>query len=110
LKDPEATENRNVKISEVILSQNRVIKIAEELRPDIKWDTIKVASDEVLQAGLDAFKAEDSNPSSFMNVVLGTVFGHENYGSAYDENDNKLLGIRQLSEAELNQLIKSRLL
>jgi len=107
-KNFEATKNRIVKTSEIIITQNRLLRIAKDLRPDIKWELSKIPASELLKDGLDNFKpggyAEQSGPV-IMKIIMGTAFAGDKYGGVYDETDNELLGVEELTEEDLKKLV-----
>lgn len=109
LKNFEATRNRIVKTSEVILTQNELLRIAEELRPDIKWEINKSQTSVILKEGLDEVRAGDFSIPAIMKIVTGTAFAGDIYGGAYDETDNELLGIKELTEGDLKKLVSGKL-
>ena len=104
-----ATENRIVRVSEIIITQNGLLKIVEELRPDIKWEKSKVPASAVLKEGLDGLKGGDFTFPVIMKVLMGTALAGELYGSAYDETDNKLLGIKELTDEDLKKVVAEEL-
>lgn len=109
LKNVEATKNKLVKVSEVIVTQNQVLRIAGKLQPDEQWETSKIASKDLLQKGLDAYNAGELTPLVVMNIVRGTGLAGEKYGGAYNENDNELLGVRELTERDLEKIVVQKL-
>ena len=42
-------------------------------------------------------------------LFRSTAFGGDIYGSAYDKTDNELLGVKELTEAELKKLVADKL-
>ena len=109
LKNFEATKNKVVRTSEVILTQNQLLRIAEEVRPDIKWEISKVQSSAILKEGLDKLSTGDFSMPVIIKVLTGTAGAGETYGSAYDETDNELLGVKELTEEDLKKLVAGRL-
>jgi hypothetical protein len=109
LKNSEATKNRIVKVSEVILTQNQLLKIAERLRPEDKWEISKVAASAVLKEGLDEFSAGDFSFPVIFKIIAGTGLAGETYGSAFDETDNELLGVKELTEEDLKKVVAEKL-
>jgi hypothetical protein len=108
-KNYEATKNRIVRTSEVILTQNKLLRIAEELRPDIRWETSKVQTSAILQEGLDGISAGDYSVPVFMKLVTGTAFAGDKYGCAYDETDNELLGVKEWTDEDLRKRVAAKL-
>lgn len=109
LKNSEATKNRVVKVSEVILTQNQLLKTAEKLKPGDKWQISKVASSVLLKQGLDEFNAGDFSFPVMFKIIAGTGLAGETYGSAYDDTDNPLLGIKELTESGLEAMVAQKL-
>ena len=109
LKNLEATEDRVVRISEVILTQNELLRIAKGLRPDTKWEISKVQTSSVLKEGLDGVGAGDFSMPIIMKILTGTAFGGDVYGTAYDETDNELLGVKEMTGQDLKKLVAEKL-
>jgi hypothetical protein len=105
LKNFDATKNKIVRASEAILTQNKILKISEELRPDIKWEVDHVRASAILEQGLDGIKSGDFSMPVIYKVLKGTVFAGDVYGSAYEETDNESLGIKVLTEQDLKTLV-----
>ena len=109
LNNFEETKNRIVWTSEVILTQNRLLGIAESLRPDVKWDISKVQTSALLKEGLEGCRAGDFSMPVIMKIVTGTAGAGDTYGAAFDETDNELLGIKELTEEYLKKLVAGKL-
>lgn len=103
--NPDKTENRVVYVTEAILTQKQVLDIAKEIKPEIVWTTSNIKSSDILKEGLDAVASGDGSLQAVGKILVGTAFGGEEYGSAYDENDNSLVGIEALTQEKLKSLI-----
>jgi hypothetical protein len=108
-KNFEATKNKIVRVSEVILTQNEVLRIAEELKPDIKWEIDHVRASAVLEEGLNEIKAGDFSMPVILKIIKGTVLAGDIYGSANDGTDNESLGIKDLTGDDLKKLVAGKL-
>ncbi|EHK19419.1 uncharacterized protein TRIVIDRAFT_46658 [Trichoderma virens Gv29-8] len=106
--NPEKTRNRVVYVSEAILTQRQVLDIAKEIKSKITWTISNIKSSDVLREGLDAVASGDNSLQAVGKILLGTAFGGEEYGSAYDSNDNILVGIEAISQQKLKDLIAER--
>ena len=109
LKNFEATKNKVVRTSEVILTQNELLRTAEGLRPGIKWEISKVQTSAILKEGLDELSAGDFSMPVIMKILTGTALAGDVYGAAYDETDNELLGVKELTEEDLKKLVAGKL-
>ncbi|KAL3478297.1 hypothetical protein BJX99DRAFT_256622 [Aspergillus californicus] len=108
-KNFEAAKNKIVRASEAVLTQNKVLAIAKEVRPYIKWEVSTVQASAVLKEGLDVFSAGDFSIPVTMKILTGTAFAGDIYGGAYDETDNELLSVKELTEGDLNDLVAGKL-
>ncbi|EGR44738.1 uncharacterized protein TRIREDRAFT_69805 [Trichoderma reesei QM6a] len=102
------TENRVVYVSEAILSQRQLLELARNVNPEIQWTIRDIKSADILKAGLDAIASGGDGLQAYGNILLATVFG-EAYSSAYDTNDNSLLGVEVITEERLKALVADRL-
>jgi uncharacterized protein YbjT (DUF2867 family) len=109
LKNPDATENKVLRISEAILTQNQLIGFAKELQPEVTWSTTKERADVLLQEGLKQLGAGDFSMPTIMKVMQGTALAGDAYGSAFDVTDNTLLGIQELAPADIKKLLSEKL-
>jgi uncharacterized protein YbjT (DUF2867 family) len=109
LRNPDATKDRIVRISEAILTQNQLIGFASELQPKVTWSTSKERSDVLLQEGLKQLGAGDFGMPAIMKVMKGTALAGNTYGSAFDVTDNALLGIHELAPADIKKLLSEKL-
>lgn len=44
-----------------------------------------------------------------MKIIMGTAFAGDIYGGVYDETDNELLGVKDLTEEDLKKLVARNL-
>ena len=107
LKNFEATKNKVMKISEVIVTQNQLLSIAREVRPDFKWEISHIKANDVLQEGLDGVRAGDF--TQLLKIIKGTAGAGDIYGAAYDDTDNELLGVPTLTAESLKSIVAEKL-
>ncbi|KAL6856393.1 NAD(P)-binding protein [Trichoderma novae-zelandiae] len=105
---PDETKNRVVYVSEAILTQRQLLDIAKKVKPEVDWTTSHIKSADILKAGLDTVATGGDSLQAYGQILVGTVFG-EDYGSAYDNNDNLLLGVETITEERLKALVADRL-
>lgn len=110
LKHPEETKNRAVYIQSYATTLKSLASIAKKALGSEGW-TEKVASvDDIVAGAWEELKKAQPNPDKFaLQFIIASIWG-EGYGSnfeAYHKLDNELLGIKQLTQHELEQLIKS---
>ncbi|KAL7907629.1 hypothetical protein GGI35DRAFT_486690 [Trichoderma velutinum] len=105
--NPDETKNRVVYVSATILTQKQVFDIAKEIKPEITWAVSNIKSSDILKEGLDEIASGDMQGVG--KILVGTAFGGEEYGCAYDTNDNSLLGIETITHEKLKGLIAQHL-
>ncbi|KAL5083028.1 hypothetical protein Trisim1_002250 [Trichoderma cf. simile WF8] len=108
-KNPDETKNRVVYVSATILTQKQIFDIAKEIKPEITWTVSNIKASDILKEGLDAVASGDGGFQAIGNILIGTAFGGEEYGCAYDNNDNALLGIEPITHETLKSLIAAQL-
>lgn len=109
LSHPNETNNRTVHVSQVIVTQNKLLEIARKLKPETEWKVNTTQSSVLLQDSLKGFAAGDSSFPNVMKMLSGTSLAGDRYGAAYDETDNKLLGVDAITEEELEKLVAESL-
>ncbi|TVY84643.1 Oxidoreductase swnR [Lachnellula suecica] len=107
--NPEATKNRAMKVSQLILTQNELLSIAQEVRTDIKWEVSKASTSAILKAGLESARAGEHGIPTMMKILTGTSLAGDTYGAAYYETDNELFGIKELTKDDLKKRVAEKL-
>jgi len=105
----EATKNRVVRVSEVILTQNQLLKVAQKLQPSVKWEISEIQTTTMLQESLEELGAGNFGEQVVLKLIKATAFGGDAYGTAYDETDNKLLEIKELTDDDLEKRVAEAL-
>ncbi|KAI4729064.1 NAD(P)-binding protein [Aureobasidium sp. EXF-10728] len=106
LNHPEETKNRGVYVQTAALSQNQALKIAQKVNPEFKAETENVDLAEVEKNAYAELSKENGDIGSAMRGFIKISIFKDGYGNLWDEkNDNELLGVKGLSEAEVGDLI-----
>ena len=107
LQHPEETKNRPVYVHEAVITQNQVLKIAQDAAPDQKWETEVVDTEELERKAVEGLKGpeEKRSPGLLYNFLYRAIFG-EGYGGAMTKTDNELLGVKMMSEEEVKTLVE----
>ncbi|GAM33597.1 hypothetical protein TCE0_011f00608 [Talaromyces pinophilus] len=109
LKNFDATNDKVMRVSETILTQNQWLGFTQELNPDIKWELSNARTSVLLEESLKQIEAGEFTESVILKLVTGTSLAGNTYGSAYDVTDNELLGIKELTSDEVKKLIAEKL-
>ncbi|KAI1206914.1 putative oxidoreductase CipA-like protein [Annulohypoxylon truncatum] len=103
LRHPEETKNRVVFIRSASLTQKEVLERAKKAAGPEGWTVETPSVAESLRAAY-----ADLNATGVVNrfaFVVSAIWG-EGYGSNFQKLDNDLLGVKELSDAELQTLIE----
>lgn len=108
LKHPAETRNRAVFVQEAALSARDLARCAKQATGagQGSWTENQPSIDELVNAGWAELRKEHPNPDNFvMNFITAAVFG-DGYGAHFEKNDNKLLGVKEMSEGEIVAMLK----
>ncbi|KAI2602056.1 putative oxidoreductase CipA-like protein [Hypoxylon sp. NC1633] len=103
LKHPEETKNRNVFVHSALLTQNKVLELSKKLFGSEGWQTTTTETDALLKkANADLEEGKVDRFGFIASIVWG-----EGYGSIFEKVDNELLGIKELDDEGLKNLLAS---
>ena len=96
-------------VQDAPLSQNKILALAKKATPGKTWNPVYIDLDE-LKATADTNVAKGVfDMNTIFAYLYVAIFGGDAYGSHFKENDNKLLGIMEKTDDELEQIIKEYL-
>lgn len=108
LNKPEETQNRVLYIQSAAVSQNQILGIAKKKNPELKVEVQQVKTEEILKGSLEKFSKGPAG-SEFVEGIMGlitvSIFNEEYSNNWSAKNDNELLGIKELSEEELEEVV-----
>ncbi|OTA67242.1 NAD(P)-binding protein [Hypoxylon sp. EC38] len=103
LKHPEETKNRNVFVRSTTLTQKSLLeKVKKATGPDGWTVETPSTSDALKQAQASVEKGEPD----ILAFIIVAIYG-DGYGGHFPKVDNELLGVKELSDAEIQDLIDS---
>ena len=106
LRGGEKFANREVRVHDVVTSQNELLRLAKEAVGGVggEWSVTSLSTEDCARRAKEAFEVDPDSPMGIqMEKVVG-VFGRE-YGSDFGEADNEELGIEVMSEEQLKELL-----
>ena len=106
LKNLDETKDRAVYVQDTATTLKALVEKGKKATGDSEgWKEEYVAVDDLVKGGWEELKKENPNPDLFVyNFIFASVWG-EGYGSHFEKLDNELLGIKGLSEAEVQELV-----
>jgi uncharacterized protein YbjT (DUF2867 family) len=105
LKHPVETKNRAVYVQDTALSSKQLLEIGKRATGD-DWKANVVSLDDHVHKAWQELQNPHPDPAKFvMNFITASIWG-EGYGSKFGKLDNELLGIKEMSEADVEALIR----
>ncbi|KAJ4369254.1 hypothetical protein N0V83_006339 [Neocucurbitaria cava] len=108
LRHLDETRNRAVYVHDLVITQNKVLSMAQKLAPEKKWNPVVVNSADLEAKSRDAFAKGVINMHSGMGFLVRAVFG-ESYGGEFQHTDNEVIGTGFKTDADLEGLVEAAL-
>ena len=108
LKNPDETANRVVYVQEAAVSLKKLVDIAKEYTPGKQWTVVEASTADAVQKSNDALSKGIFEIWVFVSLIFRAAFSNATEAH-FVKNDNALLGIHELSEAELKAAVKETL-
>ncbi|KAH9206227.1 putative isoflavone reductase like protein P3 [Leptodontidium sp. 2 PMI_412] len=108
LKHYEETSNRAVYIQDAVVSQNMLLAIVKKHTPGKAWEPVHVDLAE-MKAESDAAMQKGTYDLSTLYSYLFVALFAEGFGGLLEPTDNELLGIKEMTRDEIEDLVKAYL-
>lgn len=105
LEHLEETKNRAVYIHDTAITLKKLADISKKAVGKDGWTTDFVSIDEMYNNAWAELKKPQPNHNVFVFGFLKTGIWGKGYGAHYERNDNALLGLKELGDAELQELV-----
>ncbi len=103
----EQTKNRAVYVQDTATTMNKLAAMGKKAVGADGWKENIVSVDELVEEGWAELKKDKPNPAVFaIKFIVASICG-EGYGSHFEKLDNELLGLEQMSDAEVQSLVNS---
>lgn len=110
LTHPEETKNRQVKVQDVQVSQNKLLSIAKKVDPKRTWEPVAVDIKEVEASVAQSLSKGDYSMGVMFDQIRLSIFGGNSYGQPFENDDNELLGVSKKTDADIEAVWKTFLL
>ena len=107
LQHPDETKNRAVYVQSVSVSQEKLLALSKQVKGADGWDIKTISAEESVAKGWAELKKPEPNHLVAFTSFIEAAIWSDGYGSRFEKLDNGLLGVPQLDDEELLQLIKS---
>lgn len=101
LKHPEETKNRNVLVHNASTTQNELLAKAKKAVGAEGWTTEVAYTDDLLKK---AYAALGTGQVDRQGFIIAAIFG-EGYGCRFEKVDNELLGVKEFSDADIQNVV-----
>ena len=102
----EETKNRAVYVQDTATTLKTLAAMGEKATGG-NWEQSVVAVDEMLEQAWAELKKDKPNPEVFVFNFLKTSIWGEGHGGHFENLDNELLGLKQMSDVEIQKLVSS---
>ena len=92
----------------MIITQRKILKVAQTVAPQRKWDPVTVKTTDLEAASQKNYDNGEFDMKSSMGFLMRAVFG-EGYGGEFKNVDNELLGITGKTDNDLKALVQEAL-
>lgn len=103
------TKNRAVYIQDAALSQNELLQIAKKVDPQSKeWNVQRVSLKRIYDDAMDALARNESGEeveAAMFKLIWPSLVGPGYGGDFSGRTDNALLGLQEMSEHEIEQVV-----
>jgi len=108
LQNYNETINRTVYIQEAVVSQNKLLAIAKRLRPGKVWEPVFVNLAEMKMEADSMVKKGAYDLSIWYSYLYIALFA-AGYGGRMMQTDNALFGIKEMTEEEIEEVVRVNL-
>ncbi|PBP26456.1 NAD(P)-binding protein [Diplocarpon rosae] len=106
LTHPRETSDRAIRIKDIDVSQNQLLKLAQALTPGEEWQLTNVSTAELEKDAWAQVREGEVGPMTMLAFLARAVFAPE-YGNKFERVHNSTLGITGMSEQDVEELVAS---
>ncbi|AEO70603.1 uncharacterized protein THITE_45193, partial [Thermothielavioides terrestris NRRL 8126] len=104
LMRPAETENRVVKVHSVVTTQSKLLEMAQKAVGPDGWTVKKLSIEAMLESSWADIKQGKHNLQTMLGFIVAASWG-EGFGGHFSQTDNELLGIKPMSDEELQGVV-----
>ncbi|KAH8886020.1 isoflavone reductase family protein-like protein CipA [Thozetella sp. PMI_491] len=104
LSHPEETKNRSVYVHDIAISQKKLLELARKVAPERTWSPVTVSLDEKEKWVRSKSAEGDYTSGPVIFGYLSVAVFQDGYGSRLQKLDNELLGVKEMTEADIEAL------
>ena len=109
LQHPTETANRAVRLHGTSMTQNKLLEIIQRFVGKEGWEVSHTSTVDREKQGYETLKKEPGNFVGWAIPFLQCAIWGKKFGGDFSKNnDNELLGLKEMSAAEVEEVIRSR--
>ncbi|KAK3684552.1 hypothetical protein LTR37_020155 [Vermiconidia calcicola] len=108
LHHPTETANRVVRLHGTSMTQNKQLEIIQRFVGKESWEISHASTEDREKEGYEILQKEPTNFVGWAIPFLQCSIWGKRFGGHFENNDNELLGLKEMSEAEVEEVIRSR--
>ncbi|KAL6714164.1 hypothetical protein ACLMJK_008658 [Lecanora helva] len=105
LKHPEETADRPVFTQDAATTLKKLAAFGKKATGTDDWTETVMSTDDELKAAWAELQSPNPNPQVFAFKFISVAIWNKDYGSHFAKTDNELLGIKEMSDAELQTMV-----
>ncbi|KAK3627252.1 hypothetical protein LTR56_019352 [Elasticomyces elasticus] len=107
LQHLEETKNRAVRLNDAVVTQNQLLAYAKKYAGEDGWEVVEVNGEAMEKEAYANLKTTPEDPNGYLlHFIKRAIYGAEFGGNFEHNNDNEVLGLKQKTDAEVEQLVK----
>ena len=108
LQHPKETKNRFVYVKDIDVSQIQLLNIAKKVNPGKTYEEpISIDTAALERSAYESLAKGQVTQEAMYSFLFRAIFGPPEYGGRFTKTDNELLGVKGMTEADLEALFKS---
>lgn len=110
LKQPRRVSNHCVQVHAILITQKKALEIAKKYDPKPQsWTVCEQDGDIKFEKGLNMLRSGELTMEAVSTLMAGAIWSSR-YKVAFEETDNEWLGIEMITQEQLENVLKSKVL
>jgi uncharacterized protein YbjT (DUF2867 family) len=105
LSSPGETANRAVYVVNTYASQNRLVRLVQEVVGDEGWTVERKNTEEMFAASMGKVQSGEADMNSLLNFIH-VADNNPKYETRWEKDDNELLGVPRFLDKDIKDVIK----
>ncbi|KAK5705325.1 hypothetical protein LTR97_002443 [Elasticomyces elasticus] len=107
LQHLDETKDRAVRLNDAVITQNQLLAYAKKYAGEDGWEVEEVNGEAMEKEAYANLKTTPEDPNGYLlHFIKRAIYGAGFGGNFEHNNDNEVLGLKQKTDAEVEQLVK----